>query len=182
MQGHIRLSDTISFTNEKFFVNITLSLRIRIQDLNLNFAILNSFDICTNVFLFHTQTKLVAPCQAAVDALSDLERRLQSETGVTSADPNIQSLRERCKNLQAEAVQKEQRLSHNKAQWQCFKTDMVGLAQWMGEAEAIQGTQVNTPSELGQLQTAIRRHKVSDNTGLQWLGEEEVYSRPRLTF
>lgn len=104
----------------------------------------------------------VLQCQDYVDTVQTLERRLREETGVAkvmSMDPQVKDVLTRWQGIETEAFEKDQRLLRRQQQWTQLKADLRRLLAWLEEAEAVQARQTSIPSEIRQLEAAVRRQK-----------------------
>lgn len=66
----------------------------------------------------------------------------------------------RWQRVQSEAVEKDKRLQQRRLQWTQFRTDVRGLLGWLDEAEAVQARQTDVPTDIRQLEVAVRRQRV----------------------
>ena len=67
---------------------------------------------------------------------------------------------ERWRHLQDHARVKDKQLKENVRQWAQFKCDVTNILVWLGDAEAIQMTQSTVPTQLRDIEIAVRRHQV----------------------
>ncbi|ELT88687.1 hypothetical protein CAPTEDRAFT_175674 [Capitella teleta] len=104
----------------------------------------------------------VSACQDYVDTVQTLERRLREETGVSkvmSVDPQVKEVLDRWKVIETEALEKDQRLLRRQQQWTQLKADLRRLLAWLEEAEGVQSRQTTVPTEIRQLEAAVRRQR-----------------------
>jgi hypothetical protein len=67
---------------------------------------------------------------------------------------------ERWGRLQARAQAQDVRVSQQQRDVSKFAADVDSLLMWMDEAEALQASHDSVPSDIAQLNTIIRQHKV----------------------
>ena len=67
---------------------------------------------------------------------------------------------QRWRHLQSQAIRKDEQLKENVRQWAQFRCDVTNILVWLGDAEAIQMTQSTVPTQLRDIEIAVRRHQV----------------------
>ena len=78
--------------------------------------------------------------------------------------------------IQSQALEKDYRLQQRRHQWTQFKTDLRSLLGWLDEAEAVQVRQTDVPTDIKQLEMAVRRQRVSETT-VHKLGRSSLCDR-----
>lgn len=69
---------------------------------------------------------------------------------------------DRWKVIETEALEKDQRLLRRQQQWTQLKADLRRLLAWLEEAEGVQSRQTTVPTEIRQLEAAVRRQRVGE--------------------
>ena len=113
-------------------------------------------------------SQLISSCHDNITQIKTIEKQLKKETGLSNiggAGRQIHGILHRWQALQTQAIEKDYRLQEHKDHWKQFKTDIVSMGAWLEEAEAVQATQTHIPTNIKQLEVAVRRHRVSSLCG-----------------
>lgn len=70
---------------------------------------------------------------------------------------------QRWERLQAQAIEKDYRVSQHRQDWGQFRTDLDNMLAWLDEAETLQTRHTRLPDDIVQLDSIIRQHKVIIN-------------------
>lgn len=104
----------------------------------------------------------MSECEQSVDKVRRLDRLAKSETGLSvipTADEEVRSVLQRWERLQAQAIEKDYRLSQHRQDWGQFRTDLDNMLTWLDNAEAMQSGHRPLPGDIVQLDSIIRQHK-----------------------
>uniref|UniRef100_A0A646QCU6 Nesprin-1 n=1 Tax=Hemiscolopendra marginata TaxID=943146 RepID=A0A646QCU6_9MYRI len=104
----------------------------------------------------------VASCRSSIDLVKHLHRLIHQEVGLDKAvtvTPDVQGIIERWSLLEAQAMEKEERLKDAHLQWENFMNDISEMENWLSSAENINLDVESAHQSFNHLETVMHIHR-----------------------